>query len=241
MRHSKVYCFTVSWNQGLYGIFNQLQIVDRQTLLVGLVIITLIVNVILGVELYYTLHNRPTQPVGGIPINVSTVQIISPSSSTTTNTTSGATSTITTTQSSTTNSGSSITTKQPQTYSFSFKAEFKIHVKEHGIYIVGIKPNITFSQLYVILYFEDGQVVTLNLNQTYVNVTIKEDDVKVTAYIYGKSYENLTPQQILNDIGLYFKFIGNSTNSNSNENSDEFILVRDINLVKKLFEIQPVS
>ncbi|QXJ30834.1 putative membrane-anchored protein [Saccharolobus shibatae] len=213
---------------------------DRQTLLVGLVIITLIVNVMLGVELYYTLHNRPTQPVGGIPINVSTVQIISPSSSTTTNTTSGATSTITTTQSSTTNSGSS-TTKQPQTYSFSFKAEFKIHVKEHGIYIVGIKPNTSFSQLYVILYFEDGQVVTLNLNQTYANVTIKEDDVKVTAYIYGKSYENLTPQQILNDIGLYFKFIGNSTNSSSNENSEEFILVRDINPIKKLSEIQTVS
>nr|WP_238842166.1 hypothetical protein [Sulfolobus sp. E11-6] len=210
---------------------------DRQTLLVGLVIVTLIVNVILGIELYYTLHNKPIQPVGGIPINVSTVQIISQSSSTVTNNTSETTASTATS----TNSASSTITKQPQTYSFSFKAKFEIHVKDHGIYVVGIKPNTTFAQLYVILYFEDGQVVTLNLNQTYANVTMKEDDVKITAYIYGKSYENLTPQQILNDIGLYFKFIAKSTSNGNNEGSDEFILFYDKSFIQKFFEIQLVS
>ncbi|MEM3292284.1 MAG: hypothetical protein QXY60_06070 [Saccharolobus sp.] len=173
---------------------------ERQTLLVGLVLITLIVNVVLGIELYYALH-RQSQPIGQVPINISGLQIVSSSNVST----------------------SSMTkpVKTNVTYSFSFQVKFKIHVKDRGIYIVGIKPDKTFAQLYVLLYLENGQVVSLNLNHTSANVTIKDKDVTVVAYISGSSYENLSPQQIFNDIGLYLKFI---SPLNDNEENNDLIL-----------------
>lgn len=189
----------------------------RQSLLVGLVIITLIVNVVLGIELYYALH-KPSLPSAQSPLNISGLQIIT--SNTTTQTTT-VTSTVTETStisvtSSSTSSSSTMTSSATSTntsplmkiYNFSFKVKFKLHVNKEGEYIIGIKPNTSFISLYVLLYFDDGETVLLSLNQTAENVTLDHQEMEVVVFIYGSSYENLTPDQIFSDLGLYYTYVG---------------------------------
>ncbi|BFH72966.1 hypothetical protein SJAV_09100 [Sulfurisphaera javensis] len=194
---------------------------ERQSLLVSLLVVTLIVNVVLGIELYYTLH-KPSQPSGSVPLNISQLQILT---NTTTTITQTATKTVTVT------SNSSQTTSQSKLYSFSFKVKFKIHVNEKGVYIIGIKPNITFNSLYVLLYFEDGKSVSLSLNNTYSNITLKDNEVEVTAYIFGSTYENLTPSQIFEDLGLYLHFV-----SPLSSESDDLILLANYYRINPLCE-----
>lgn len=202
--------------------------VERQTLLISLVLITLIVNIVLGIELYYALH-RPSQSISQVPVNISGLELI------TSNTTSTVTHTAT---SASTTSISTTSTESNVTYSFSFKAKFKIHVRERGIYLIGISPNNnTFAQLYIILYFEDGQVVSLNLNHTSANITIDDKEIEVTAYISGKSYYNMSPQEVLDNIRLYLKFISpiNSSSDDSEENDmiDATLLI--FNSIKQFY------
>ncbi|BFI74438.1 hypothetical protein [Sulfurisphaera ohwakuensis] len=163
----------------------------RQSLLISLLIVTLIVNVVLGIELYTALH-QASKPVSQVPLNLTGVQIITTTTQTTTSKETSVTQT---------------TTISNQTYSFSFKVKFHLKVEKPGIYIIGIKPKVNFSSLYVLLYFDDGKTVSLNLNITSANITITDKEVEVTAYIYGSSNENLTPTQIANDLGLYLQFV----------------------------------
>ena len=165
--------------------------VERLTLIVALLIVTLVVNVILGIELYYALH-KPSQPIAE-SLNISGLQIIT--SSTTSPLPSLTSSTI-----------SSASTTQPL-YNFSFKVKFKLHLREKGVYIIGIKPNITFASLYVLIYFDDGNTVILTLNHTMANVTFDEKEIKAIVFIQGSIYQNLTPEEIFQDLGLYVKFV----------------------------------
>ncbi|MCY0860556.1 MAG: hypothetical protein OWQ54_09015 [Sulfolobaceae archaeon] len=194
---------------------------ERQGLLAGLLVVTLIVNVVLGIELYYALH-RPSIPSSQVPLNVSNVQIVTSSSGTSQTVT--VTTTVTTNQQTTTSysqttqtstasqtSTATTTTANQTIYKFSFMAKLNLSLKYKGEYIVGINPKVNFTQLYVILYFEDGKVVSLSLNHTYSYINISDKKVKVTLFITGESYENLTYEQILNDIGLYFQLISPST------------------------------
>ncbi|MBB5254105.1 hypothetical protein [Sulfurisphaera ohwakuensis] len=164
----------------------------RQSLLISLLIVTLIVNVVLGIELYTALH-QSSKPVSQVPLNLTGVQIIT--------TTTSQKNTTSVTQTTTQSITSSLT------YNFSFKVKFHLKVDQSGIYIIGIKPKVNFSSLYVLLYFDDGKTVSLNLNITSANITITDKEVEVTAYIYGSTNENLTPTQIVNDLGLYLQFI----------------------------------
>ncbi|QIW23884.1 hypothetical protein EWF20_06790 [Sulfolobus sp. S-194] len=168
----------------------------RQSLLISLLIVTLIVNVVLGIELYTTLH-QSSKPVSQVPLNLTGVQIITTTTQTTTSQQNTTSVTQTTTQ----------TTTSSPTYSFSFKVKFHLKVDQPGIYIIGIKPKANFSSLYVLLYFDDGKTVSLNLNITSANITLTDKEVEVTAYIYGSINENLTPTQIVNDLGLYLQLV----------------------------------
>ncbi|MDT7876524.1 MAG: hypothetical protein RQ872_07390 [Sulfolobaceae archaeon] len=184
---------------------------NRQTLLAGLIVITLISNIILGIELYNALH-KPSQPMGQVPINISNLQIITSNNSLIHNN-----ETVSKQQSNSSKANVSL-------YQFSFKVKFEIHVKEPGLYLLGINPTNVFAQLYVILYFNDGQVVSLNLNHTTINVTIEDKDIEITGYITGESYNNLTPQQIFEDVRLYIQFLSPLTSS-SNEDVSSDLLV----------------
>ena len=177
---------------------------ERQRLLISLVLITLIVNVVLGIELYYALH-RPSQPIAQTPLNISGLQIITSNTSTTT-----------TTMSTTKILSSSTTTTSLSLYNFSFKVKFKLHVNKRGVYIIGIKPNTTFASLYILIYFDNGNTVTLSLNHTTANITFYDKEVEAVMYVEGSAYQNLTPTEILKDLGLYLKFI-----STINQNNDD--------------------
>ncbi|MFP3065190.1 MAG: hypothetical protein RXR59_06610 [Sulfolobus sp.] len=87
--------------------------------------------------------------------------------------------------------------------------------------MLGINPTNVFAQLYVILYFDDGQVASLNLNHTTINVTIEDKDIEITGYITGESYNNLTPQQILKDVRLYIQFLSPLTSSSNEDVSSD--------------------
>jgi len=189
---------------------------ERQKLIISLLLITLIVNVVLGIELYYALH-KPSQPIAQTPLNISGLQIETSNTSTITTTT--VTTTVTSIPTSTTTMSSSIsstTTESPSLYNFSFKVKFKLHVDKKGVYIIGIKPNMTFASLYVLIYFDDGNTVLLSLNHTTANITFSDKNIEVTAYIEGSAYQNLTPTEILDDLGLYLKFV-----SATSQNSDD--------------------
>jgi len=140
----------------------------KQNLIVALVVITLITNVILGIELYTVLHPGTHGQVI-TQLNGSNVSIIS---------------------------------KTNSSYSFSFKIKFNLKIHNNGEYTIGIKPT-GFKQLYIILQFKDGKTVELTLNNTQVQIYLTHKDKDVVAFISGESYENLTEEQIINNIGLY--------------------------------------
>ena len=183
---------------------------ERQKLIISLLLITLIVNVVLGIELYYALH-KPSQPIAQTPLNISGLQIETSNTSTLTTTTATTIPTSTTTKSSTI---SPTTATSPSLYNFSFKVKFKLHVDKKGVYIIGIKPNITFASLYVLIYFDDGNTVVLSLNHSTANITFSDKNIEVTAYIEGSAYQNLTPTEILDDLGLYLKFVSAISQNN---------------------------
>lgn len=180
----------------------------KQSLIISLLIITLIVNVTLGIELYTVLH-KSSQPNGSVPLNVSQIQVLTNSTLTKTITT-----TITQTSSESTTHSSSQSNTSSKVYNFYIKVHFKFKVIQEGVYIIGIKPNVTFISLYVLLYFDDGKTVSLSLNNSYSNVTFKDTEIEVTAYIYGSTYENLSSTQIVQDLGLYLQFISPLSSEN---------------------------
>jgi len=165
-----------------------LLLVERLTLIVALLIVTLVVNVILGIELYYALH-KPSQPIAE-SLNISGLQVITSSTTTTTSSTT-----------------TSLTTTIQPLYNFSFKVKFKLHLREKGVYIIGIKPKITFASLYVLIYFDNGNTVILTLNHTMANVTFDEKEVEAIVFVQGSAYQNLTPEEIFQDLGLYVEFV----------------------------------
>jgi len=184
---------------------------ERQTLIISLLLITLIVNVVLGIELYYALH-KSSQPVAQTPLNISELQIETSNTSTVVTTTTTTIPTLTSTKSSTT---SPTTTTSSSLYNFSFKVKFKLHVDKKGVYIIGIKPNITFASLYVLIYFDNGNTVVLSFNHTTANITFSDKNIIVTAYIEGSAYQNLTPAEVLGDLGLYLKFVSAISQNNN--------------------------
>jgi len=144
--------------------------------------------VILGIELYYALH-KPSQPIAE-SLNISGLQIITSSSTTTLSS-----STVT------------LTTEASPLYNFSLKVEFKLHLREKGEYIIGIKQKISFASLYVLIYFDNGNTVILTLNHTYANVAFDEKEVEAILFVQGSAYQNLTPEEIFQDLGLYVEFV----------------------------------
>lgn len=206
--------------------------VEKTNFLAILVAITLIVNVVLGIELYYSLHSTG-KTAGEVPITLSNLTIITPSQTVTTTETITSTvtssSTITTTSttasgtvtSTATSTSSTQTTQSNSTlYSFSIKVKFELHVNATGEYIIGIHPQ-GFKELYMLIYLEDGRTITLSLNNTYAILNITDMDIDVTMYITGKSYSQMSPQQILQNLGLYYQLIQQYTSSTTSTETNE--------------------
>lgn len=163
----------------------------NQNLLVALLIITLVVNVILGVELYSVLH----PPSNAINVTHSS-QLLSSTSN------SGSTVIMT--------MNTSYSNTSVEVYSFSYTIHAHIHVREEGKYVIQIQPT-GFKELFIVIYFPDGKAVELSLNNTQAIVELdKKGDITITLYIYGESYMNLTEEQVLQNINLNITAISES-------------------------------
>ncbi|NON62819.1 hypothetical protein [Acidianus sp. RZ1] len=92
-----------------------------------------------------------------------------------------------------------------QLYHFSFKEKLHIHVKKKGEYVIGIRPNSSvFNEVYVIIYFNNGNTISLSLNQTQAIVKLHGEE-KLTIFLTGLSYQNISSAEMaLNLVGFYY-------------------------------------
>lgn len=153
----------------------------NQNLLIALLVITLIVNVALGIELYTVLH----PPSNAVNIQHSTSPEVS-------------------------NTTTSTLTNSSTLYSFSYVVKVQIHIHKEGEYLIEIHPK-GFKELFLIMYFKDGSTVQLSLNNTQTLVKIDErGDIQVTLYIYGQTSTPLSEDQVLQNINLNITSISTS-------------------------------
>jgi len=153
----------------------------RQHLLVALIIITLIANVILGVELYTTLHPNINGGTNKTIIPISNVSMTYKANY----------------------SNSSL-------YSFSFETKLNLNILKEGKYIIGINPY-GFKQLFVLIQLKDHKTIELTLNETTAIVKLNKDDrTAVTMFVSGETYANLNQSQIINNLNLYIEYINNN-------------------------------
>lgn len=132
--------------------------------LTALLVLTLVLNIILGFQLYEALHHSPVSTVSPPP---------PPSTSST------------------------------HVYSFSFKTTLHFHLEEAGEYKVELKVKEgVFRQLYVLLYIDEGESVTLSLHDKVAKVEFEHEDEVVIAYISGEAYSNMIEQEILKNIQI---------------------------------------
>ncbi|AWR98004.1 hypothetical protein DFR86_10965 [Acidianus sulfidivorans JP7] len=94
-------------------------------------------------------------------------------------------------------------------YSFSFKIEMNLHIEKEGKYLIQIKPT-NLKQLSIIIYFSNGHIVQLSLNNTQATVHLNKHESNVTIFIYGESFTKLSQNQILKDINLTITRISNN-------------------------------
>lgn len=150
----------------------------KQNFLIAFLVVTLAVNVVLGIELYTALH----PPVTGVSQSTTTASIP---------------------HSSTTASSISLPNNISKLYSFSYVFNIKVHAHHKGEYLVSISPT-DFKELYVIIHFEDGETVKLSLNNTQAVVKIDErmGNVNLKIYVYGEAYSNLTAEQVWENLNF---------------------------------------
>ncbi len=155
----------------------------RQNLLVALLVVTLVANVVLGIELYNALHPGTTAFPG--PGNSGTSYTSQPAHVNTT----------------------------PE-YSFSYKFVYVFHIEREGEYVVGIKPNASlFQSLYVIIQFKNGKTVELTLYNTSVLVHLEKEDRVAIVFVTGVSYQNVSSQDIMNYVNLYYQQVSSEGDS----------------------------
>ncbi|MEW9492664.1 MAG: hypothetical protein TQ35_0010790 [Candidatus Aramenus sulfurataquae] len=160
----------------------------RQNLLVALLVVTLAANVALGIELYTALHPGTTAFPGP-----------------------GTTETSYSSQPAHVNTTPVNTTPQ---YSFSYKFVYVFHIEREGEYVVGIKPNASlFQSLYVIIQFKNGKTVELTLYNTSVLVHLEKEDRVAIMFVTGVSYQNVSSQDIMNYVNLYYQQVSSKGDS----------------------------
>ncbi|EWG06674.1 MAG: hypothetical protein ASUL_08409 [Candidatus Aramenus sulfurataquae] len=93
-----------------------------------------------------------------------------------------------------------------QEYSFSYKFIYVFPIKREGEYVIGIKPNASlFQSLYVIIQFKNGKTVELTLYNTSVLVHLEKEDRVAVVFVTGVSYQNVSSQDIMNYVNLYYQ------------------------------------
>ncbi len=158
----------------------------RTDLLVGLIVVTLAVNVVLGIELYNAL-NRPVtlgQSVNTtLPITV--IQGSNYTNVTKTVTTTTTANTVTTTTSQPGSNGSNV-------YNFTFLAE--LDVDEGGTY--EIIANMKYQDEVVVVHFPDGTTVTLTSQSPVALIHLDRGHYVVQVLVSFVSKGHVNPKDL---------------------------------------------
>ena len=145
----------------------------RQEILIGLVVVTLITNVVLGVELYNAVHKPITSGLTASTSFVSTTSIAS-----------------TTSQNGTSVSGQ-----------FSYEFTYHLHVDKEGKYLATV--SFAYPDEVVLIYLPDGKVITLTPENPEGLIHLHEGEVTLKILVSGIYYgskPSLT--QVLNSLNL---------------------------------------
>ena len=145
----------------------------RQEILVGLVVVTLITNVVLGVELYNAVHKPITSGLTASTSLVSTKSVTSPTSQ----------------------SGASASGQ------FSYEFRYHLHVENEGKYLV--TANFAYPDEVVLIYLPDGKVVTLTAEKPEGVVHLDSGEVTLKILVSGVYYgPKPSPTQVLESLNL---------------------------------------
>jgi len=151
----------------------------KQNLLVGLLVLTLAVNVTLGYELYSLNHASSTHAVAPVVFENVTVY-----------------------------PGQNTTAEDNLTlHPFYYKYGVLLKFPQKGEYLVGINGTV-FPGEAILVQLEDGQSVLLNQNATQGKVIVDDNVIQATIIISGLySGSAPSPQLVLQDVGLFFQFL----------------------------------
>ncbi|MCG2888512.1 MAG: hypothetical protein L7H21_02875 [Sulfolobales archaeon] len=164
------------WNGKLYIV--------RTDLLVGLIVVTLAVNLVLGIELYNAL-NRPVTL--GQSANA-TLPITVIQGSNYSNVTKTATTTVNTLTTTTSQPGSN----ENNVYNFTFLAE--LDVDKGGTY--EIIANMKYQDEVVVIHFPDGTTVTLTSQSPVALIHLDKGHYVVKVLVSFMSKEHVNPKDL---------------------------------------------
>jgi len=162
----------------------------RTDLLVGLIVVTLAVNVVLGIELYNAL-NRPVTL--GQSANA-TLPITVIQGSNYSNVTKTATTTVNTLTTTTSQPGSN----ENNVYNFTFLAEFD--VDKGGTY--EIIANMKYQDEVVVIHFSDGTTVTLTSQNPVALIHLDKGHYMVQVLVSFVSKKHVNPKDLKNLIKI---------------------------------------
>ena len=146
----------------------------KQEILVGLVVVTLITNVVLGVELYNAVHKPVTS---GLTASTSYV------------------STTTSSNVPTYKNGTQISGQ------FSYEFTYHLHVEKEGEYLVTV--SFGYPDEVVLIYLPDGKAITLTPENPWGLIQLHKGEVTIRILVSGVYYGSKpSPTQVFGSLNL---------------------------------------
>jgi hypothetical protein len=165
----------------------------RTELLVGLLAVTLVVNVILGIELYNVLNHPITlgsnSNATATQLNATTATLITKQTNATVTTT-----TVTTTA-----------TQAPQQQSYNFTYQADLEVTKSGYYEVS--AHFAYRNEIVVITFPSGTTITLTAQSPTSTIYLNKGDYTITVYVSLVSDHRVNQDQVWDSLHLKFKFL----------------------------------
>ncbi|WP_252897025.1 hypothetical protein, partial [Metallosphaera hakonensis] len=90
---------------------------------------------------------------------------------------------------------------------FSYEYRISLTFPKEGVYDLGINPH-GFESLYVLIYQDDGNTVSLSLNNTKAQFIVDDLKIPVTVYVSGVFNQTPSSQSVFDSLGLYYQYVG---------------------------------
>ena len=152
----------------------------RQEILVGLIVITLITNVVLGVELYNAVHKPVTSGLATTTSYVSTT---------------------------TSSSGPTYQNGTQVSGQFSYELTYHLHVTKEGEYLVTV--SFAYPDEVVLIYIPDGKAITLTPENPEGLIHLDKGEVTLKVLVSGVYYGSKpSPAQVQDSLNLTINYEG---------------------------------